>query len=151
MSLKRTVLLGAVAVLAFVGGVARGQTERFELEGNLKFFGTGNGVIFPDGTKVTSAAFAGVTLYTRTLAVPSAGVVKVFMGMASCDAGDVVVGGGVKFTQAGVLTQVIYSIVNEPNGSGNAWLGQIDANPMSAGFVAGSTLVVTARCADVTP
>ena len=72
MSVKRTVLLGAVVVLAFVGGVARGQTERFELEGNLKFFGTGNGVIFSDGTKVTSAAFAGVVIYTRTQAVPRA-------------------------------------------------------------------------------
>jgi hypothetical protein len=73
------------------------------------------------------------------------------VGQASCDAGDVVVGGGVKFTQAGALTQVIYSLVNEPNGSGSAWLGQISANPNSVGFVAGSTLVVTARCADVTP
>ena len=83
MSVKRAVLYGAVAVLAFVGGVAHGQTERFELEGNLKFFGTGNGVIFPDGTKVTSAAFAGVTLYTRTQTIPSAGVTLTFAGQAA--------------------------------------------------------------------
>lgn len=149
--MTRTILLCAVVVLAFVGGVVQGQTERFELEGNLKLFGTGNGVIFPDGTRLTSAAFAGVTLYTRTMAIAAGAGVKTIAGQASCDAGDVVAGGGIKFTQVGTLTQVIYSLVNEPNGGGNAWLGQIDANPASAGFAAGSALVITARCADVTP
>ena len=35
-------------------GVVSSQTERFELEGNLKFFGAGNGIIFADGTKQLS-------------------------------------------------------------------------------------------------
>ena len=55
MSMKRSILIGGVVALAFVGGVVQGQTERFELEGNLKFFGAGNGIIFTDGTKQTSA------------------------------------------------------------------------------------------------
>ena len=55
MSVKQTVVPGVLLAIAFVGGVVTGQTERFELEGNLKFFGAGNGVIFPNGTKQTSA------------------------------------------------------------------------------------------------
>ncbi len=51
MSTKWSILVGGLLALAFVGGVVQGQTERFELEGNLKFFGSGNGVIFPDGTE----------------------------------------------------------------------------------------------------
>ena len=39
-------------------GVLTAQAERFELEGNMKFFGTGNGIIFPDGTKQISATGA---------------------------------------------------------------------------------------------
>ena len=57
MSMKRNILVvGLVALAAFFGGVVQSQTERFELEGNLKFFGIGNGVIFPDGSKQISAA-----------------------------------------------------------------------------------------------
>ena len=54
MPRKQMLVVGTVA-LAFVAGVVQGQAERFELEGNMKLFGTGNGIIFPDGTKQTSA------------------------------------------------------------------------------------------------
>lgn len=56
MSLKRiTLVVGSLLALAVVGGVVQSQTERFELEGNLKFFGSSSGVIFTDGTKQTTA------------------------------------------------------------------------------------------------
>ncbi len=55
MSLRPIILVAAIVALAFIGDVVRGQTERFELEGNLKFFGVGNGIIFPDNTKQTTA------------------------------------------------------------------------------------------------
>jgi hypothetical protein len=141
----------ALLVLAFVGGVAQGRAERFELEGNIKIFGSGNGIIFPDDSKVTSAGFGGVTVYTRTQTFQAGASVLALGGPVACDAGDVVVGGGVKFTQVGTLTQVIYSLVNEATVSEDAWQGQVVANPDSAGFATGSALVVSGRCADVTP
>ena len=151
MSTKRTILTAGLLILVFVGGIVQGRTERFELEGNMKLFGNGNGIIFPDDTKLTSAAIVGVAVYTRTQMVQPGGSVLAVAGQADCDAGDIVVGGGVSFAQAGTLTQVIYSIVNEASGPGTAWVGQVVANPNSAGFAAGSTLTISARCADVTP
>ena len=151
MPMKWTIAVAGLLVLAFVGGVVQGRAERFELEGNMKLFGSGNGIIFPDDTKLTSAAFAGVIVYTRTQTFPAVMSVPMLGGPVSCDTGDVVVGGGVNFAQAGALTQVIYSIVSEATGSEDAWQGQVVANPNSAGFATGSALVVSARCADVTP
>jgi hypothetical protein len=55
MSRRQTVLAATLLACTFVSGVVVGQTERFELEGNLKFFGVGNGIIFSDGSKQTSA------------------------------------------------------------------------------------------------
>jgi hypothetical protein len=51
----------ALLAAAFCGGVVAGQTERLELLGNLKFFGAGNGIIFSDGTKQTSAGVGSST------------------------------------------------------------------------------------------
>ena len=50
----KQLLIGVVVGVA-CAGVVSSQTERFELEGNLKFFGTGNGIIFADGTTQVSA------------------------------------------------------------------------------------------------
>ena len=50
----KQLLIGVVVGVA-CAGVVSSQTERFELEGNLKFFGTGNGIIFADGTTQISA------------------------------------------------------------------------------------------------
>ena len=76
MSMRQQILAGGLLALAFVGGVVvQGQTERFELEGNLKFFGTGNGVIFTDGSKQTTAGVGSSNDLICTACV-SAGVVR---------------------------------------------------------------------------
>lgn len=54
MSMRRHILVGGLLALAVVGGVVQGQTERFELEGNMKLFDGGNGIIFPDGSRLTT-------------------------------------------------------------------------------------------------
>ena len=51
----KQLLIGVVVGLSSAG-IVSSQAERFELEGNIKFFGTGNGIIFADGTKQVSSA-----------------------------------------------------------------------------------------------
>ena len=73
MSIERYVLVGGLLLaLAFVGGVVQGQTERFELEGNMKFFGAENGIIFSDGTKQTSADSVGTLTASGTFTAEGA-------------------------------------------------------------------------------
>ena len=64
MTVRRTALqrrfLVSVLAVAAVGVIVQSQTERFELTGNLKFFGAGNGVIFPDGSKQVTAGSGGI-------------------------------------------------------------------------------------------
>ena len=55
MAVIRTTVALLVVSLTFVSGILVGQTERFELEGNMKLIGPTSGIIFPDGSKQTSA------------------------------------------------------------------------------------------------
>src|SRR5262249_35087292 len=75
-------VLTAVIVLS-IAAFVRSQTERLEILGNVEIFGQGNGLIFPDGTKLSSAAQmvggGGVTPYVN---IPQAKFAPMF-GTAS--------------------------------------------------------------------
>ena len=92
-----------------------------------------------------------VDFYTRTVQVMAALTTPILSAVAMCDAGDIPVGGGVGLNQVSALTQVIYSQSSGPNMTNDGWLGEIAANPLSAGFPIGTTLTVTGTCADVPP
>jgi hypothetical protein len=56
----KTLLTGLI--LYSLAAVVGSQAERLEILGNIRIFGTGNGLIFPDGTKLSSALAGGAFL-----------------------------------------------------------------------------------------
>jgi hypothetical protein len=105
----------------------------------------------PEGPQGPAGPAGSASFYTRDS--QSVSTSEIFgLGLhVPCDAGDVAVGGGMRWLQATGTYAILKGSISEVEPSGDAWFGEITAAENGAPFPIGTLVHVTVICADVTP